>query len=228
MISAAEFFTMIGQPALALSVGDKSVDAEQTGTGWTPVLSLNLVPIKALTVSAKYEFITKLELLNKTVQDDTGMFPDGLKTNRDIPAILSLGASYALTPRWRVLTSFNQFFDKNVNWDGEEKLIDNNTYELSFGTEYDLSERLTVSGGYLRTQFGLSEAYQSDIGFDLSADSVALGARLKLGKLDVDLGGLYSFYKNDQKTLTSPYLGIYLEKYKKMTAGFAVGLGYHF
>lgn len=228
MISAAQFFTMIGQPALARSVGDMTVDAEQTGTGLTPILSLNLSPIDGLNISAKYEFITKLELLNKTAKDDTGMFPDGLKTNRDIPAILSLGASYVLTPKWRALVSFNQFFDKNVNWDGEEKLIDKNTYELSVGTEFDLSDMLTVSAGYLRTQFGLSEDYQSDLGFELSADAVALGARLKLGKLDLDLGGLYTFYKDDKKTLRSPIFGAYSENYKKTTVGFAVGLGYHF
>jgi len=228
MISAAQFFTMIGQPALARSVGDMTVDAEQTGTGLTPILSLNLSPIDGLNISAKYEFITKLELLNKTAKDDTGMFPDGLKTNRDIPAILSLGASYALTPKWRALVSFNQFFDKNVNWDGEEKLIDKNTYELSVGTEFDLSDMLTVSTGYLRTQFGLSKDYQSDLGFELSSDAVALGARLKLGKLDLDLGGLYSFYKDDKKTLRSPIFGAYSESYKKTTVGFAVGLGYHF
>jgi len=228
MISAAQFFTMIGQPALARAVGDKSVDAEQTGTGLTPILSLNFAPVEGLNISAKYEFITKLELLNKTAKDDTGMFPDGLKTNRDIPAILSLGASYALTPSWRALVSFNQFFDKNVNWDGEEKLIDKNTYELSVGTEFDLSDMLTVSTGYLRTQFGLSKDYQSDLGFELSADAVALGARLKLGKLDLDLGGLYTFYKDDKKTLRSPIFGAYSESYKKTTVGFAVGLGYHF
>ncbi|MCJ7644133.1 MAG: hypothetical protein MUP28_06610 [Candidatus Aminicenantes bacterium] len=228
LISAAQFFTQIGQPALAMSVGDKTVDAEQTGTGWTPILSLNLSPIDGLNISAKYEFITKLELLNNTAKDDTGMFPDGLKTNRDIPAILSLGVSYALTPRWRALVSFNQFFDKNVNWDGQEKLINKYTYELSIGTDFDLSDMLTISAGYLRTQFGLSKDYQTDLGFELSADSVALGARLKLGKLDLDLGGLYTFYKDDKITLQSPIFGAYSESYKKTNVGFAVGLGYHF
>jgi long-chain fatty acid transport protein len=228
MISAAQFFTMIGQPGLAAAVADKAVDAEQTGTGWTPILGLNFAPVQGLNLSLKYEFETKLELLNKTAKDDTGLFPDGAKENRDIPAILSLGVSYALMPQWRVMGSFNQFFDKSVNWDGDEKLIDKQTYELSFGTEYDVSSWLTVSAGYLRTQFGLSEAYQTDLGFDLSSDAVALGARLKLGKLDIDLGALNTFYKDEQKTLTSPLVGAYLEKYSKTTTGFAIGFGYHF
>ena len=228
MIPAAQFFTQIGQPGMAASVGDKVVDAEQTGTGLTPILSLNLSPIEGLNISAKYEFETKLELLNKTAKDDTGMFPDGLKTHKDVPAILSLGASYALTPGWRALVSFNQFFDKSVNWDGDEKLIDKNTYELGIGTEFDLSETLTVSAGYLRTQFGLSEAYLSDLDFELSSDAVAAGARLKMGRLNLDLGGLYTFYKDDMKTLSSPVFGPYAENYKKTTFGFAVGLGYNF
>jgi len=228
MIPAAQFFTQIGQPGLAASVGDMTVDAEQTGTGLTPILSLNLSPIDGLNISAKYEFETKLELQNKTAKDDTGMFPDGLKMHKNIPAILSLGANYALAPGWRALVSFNQFFDKSVNWDGEEKLIDKNTYELGIGTEFDLSDTLTLSAGYLRTQFGLSEDFLSDMDFELSSDAVAAGARLKMGDLVLDLGGLYTFYKDDMKTLTSPIFGPYAENYKKTTVGFAVGLGYNF
>lgn len=228
MISAAQFFSMIGQPAYAALVADKTVDAEQTGTGWTPIIGLNFAPVESLNLSLKYEFETKLELLNKTAKDDTGMFPDGDKTSRNIPAILSLGARYALLPKWRVLVSFNQFFDKNVDWDGEEDLIDDNTFELSVGTELDLGDKLTVSAGYLRTQFGLSEEYQSDIGFDLSSDALAAGLRLKMGKLDIDLGGLYTFYKDEQKTMASALTGAYLEKYSKKTAGFAIGFGYRF
>lgn len=228
MIPASQFFTMIGQPGMAQSVADKAVDAEQTGTGFTPILGLDWAPTAGLNLSAKYEFETKLDLTNQTAKDDTGMFPDGFKFSRNIPAILSLGARYEMTPKWRALVSFNQFFDKSVDWDGEEDLIDKNTFELSIGTEYDLTETLTVSAGYLRTQFGLSDDYQNDLDFELIADALALGARLKMGKLELDLGGLYSFYKDDQKTLMSPIFGGYLETYKRTTVAFAVGLGYHF
>ncbi len=229
MISAPQFFTMLGQPAYAAATADKTVDAEQAGSGWTPILSLNLNPVKGLTISAKYEFITKITLTNETTKDDTGMFPDGVKTHRDIPAILSLGVSYALLPQWRVIGSYNLFFDKDtVNWDGEEKLINSDTYELSFGTEIDVNPWLTLSAGYLRTQFDLSDAYKSDLTFDPSSNAVAAGARLKLGRFGVNLGVLNSFYIDEQKMISYPPVGTFAEKYSKTTTGFAIGLDYHF
>jgi long-chain fatty acid transport protein len=227
LISAPQFFTMLGQPVYAAATSDKTVDAEQSATGLTPILSLNLNPVKGLTISAKYEFITKLTLVNETTKDDTGMFPDGVKTHRDIPAILSLGVGYALLPQWRVISSFNQFFDKDVNWDGEEKLINHNTYELSFGTEVDVNSWLTLSAGYLRTQFDLSDAYKSDLTFDPTSNAVAAGARLKLGRFEVNLGVLNSFYIDEQKMIQYP-IGTYAEKYSKTTTGFAIGVDYHF
>jgi long-chain fatty acid transport protein len=241
MISAPTVFTTLaglyppGHPnnlyylSLAVATGDKAVDAEQTGSGFTPILSLNVHPVEGLNISAKYEFNTKLELTNKTTKDDTGMFPDGVKTNNDIPAILSLGVEYALMPQLRAHFSYNLTFDKNANWDGREKFVDSNSYDYAIGIEYDLTKAISVSAGYLRTKYGLSADYQEDSSFELSSHAFAFGGRIRLGdKLDIDLGGMLVNYQDFSKTISYGVFGSYPEKYQQATSGFSIGLGYHF
>jgi len=214
--------------ALAALTSDMAVDAEQTGSGITPILNLHFRPIEGLNISAKYEFNTKLELTNKTTQDDVDMFPNGAKIRNDIPAIFSLGIEYALLPQLRASASFNYTFDKNANWDGREKLVDSNTWDLGIGIEYDLTKAISVSAGYLRTQNSLSAAYQEDSSFELSADAFGLGGRIRLGeKLDIDIGGFLVSYEDFSKTITDLPLSP-TETYKQTTVGFAIGLGYHF
>ncbi len=232
MMSAVTFFQSIGQPAYAAAVSDKEVDAKQTGSAFTPILSLNLTPAERLNISLKYEFKTSLKLVNETTRDDTGMFPDGVELHNDIPAILSAGAQYGLTPKWRISASFNYFFDKNANWEGEEALVEKNTYEISAGTEFDVSRAITLSAGYLRTQFDLSAGFQTDIGHELSADTVGFGARIKpTERLAIDLGMLLVSSKDYTRSLTT-MVGTtpvtYDETFSRTTTAFAVGLGYRF
>ncbi len=228
-VSAYTFFMSIGQPGYAAMVADKEVDAKQTGSGFTPILSLSLTPTEALVFTLKYEFNTKLELTNKTTVDDVGMFPDGYKFRNDLPAILSAGLRYAIIPKLRAHASYNYYFDKKANWEGAEQLVEKNTYELAFGLEYDLNQRMTVSAGYLRTQFGLSPQYQDDINHELTADSVGGGFKINLNeKLSLDVGTLYVFYKNYQKTETYGSFPPYNVTYKRKTLDFAVGLNYRF
>jgi len=215
--------------SLAVSTGDKAVDAEQTGSGFTPILSLHLRPVAGLNISARYEFNTKLELTNKTTKDDTGMFPNGVKIRSDIPAILSFGVEYALMPQLRASVSFNYTFDKNANWDGREKFVDSNSYDLAFSLEYDVTKSISVSAGYLRTKYGLSADYQEDSSFELSSNAFGLGGRLRLGeKLDIDLGGFLVSYQDFTKTITYTSIGAFPEKYQQTTTGISIGLGYHF
>ena len=229
MLPAPTIFTAIGQPAYAALTGNKAVDAEQTGSGFTPILSLHLRPVEGLNISAKYEFNTKLELTNKTAKDDTGMFPDGVKTRSDIPAILSFGMEYALMPQLRASLSFNYTFDKNANWDEREKFVDSNTWDLGIGIEYDVTKSISVSAGYLRTKYGLSADYQEDSSFELSSHTFGLGGRLRVGeKLDIDVGGFLVNYQDFSKTITYPSIGAFPEKYQQTTSGFSIGLGYHF
>ncbi len=230
MISAPTFFTTIGQAAYAAMTGNQAVDAEQTGSGFTPILSLHLRPVEGLNISARYEFKTKLELTNKTTKDvNPPMFTNGAKTRSDIPAILSFGVEYALMPQLRASVSFNYTFDKNANWDGREKFVDSNAYDIAIGIEYDVTKSIAVSAGYMRTKYGLSANYQKDSSFELSSHTFGLGGRLRVGeKLDIDISGFLANYQDFSKTIAYPPIGSFSEKYQQTTSGFSIGLGYHF
>lgn len=228
MMSAVTFFTAIGQPAYAAAVADASVDAKQTGSGFTPILSLHATPIPELNVSLRYEFNTAIELTNETTVDETGLFPDGDKTHADIPGFFALGADYGISPDFRASLSFSYYFDKNADWDGREDLLDKNSYDLSLGLEYDITDMITVSAGYMKSSVGLTDAYQSDMSFDFNSDSFGFGGRIKLSPdFDIDLGALIVSYKDYSKNITY-LIGAYRELYQQTAIVFSVGAGYHF
>jgi long-chain fatty acid transport protein len=230
MMSAAQFFTIINQPLYAAMVTDQSVDVKQTGSAWTPLLGLDIRPAENLNIGIRYEFNTNLELTNDTTVDDSGLFPDGYTFRNDIPAILSLGLEYGISPDLRVMVSYDMFFEKKANLNGNEKLLDSNSYDIGIGLEYDLTDTVSISAGYLRTQIGVSDEYQSDFSHELSANTVGFGGRIELmPKLDLDLGVLYVKYIDASRNMTiEEYPLGFTETYQRWTWAFAVGLGYHF
>jgi len=249
MIPAGQFFTTMGQyytsinspinaatmNAYAAQMGDKTVDAEQTATGFTPVLSLNFTPLQGLNLAAKYEFKTKLEFTNNTTKDDSGLFPNGAKTQSDVPAFLSVGAEYSILPELRATASFNYFFDKNAFFDklegvsqGREQFINSNSYDLAIGVEYDITKSFLLSAGYLMTRYDLAAGYQSDMAHDLGADTFGGGFRFKLSPMfDIDVAAMSVGYKTDQKSIAYGSLGTYAEHYSRKTFAFAVALNFH-
>lgn len=233
MMPAVTFFGAIGQPVYAAMVANKSVDAKQTGTGFTPIFSLFATPIPELNIGIRYEFNTALELTNETTVDGTGLFPNGEKTHEDIPAILAVGVDYAISPAFRASLSFSLYFDKQANWDGRQDLLDKNSYEVGLGLEYDITEMFTISAGYMMSRYGLTDAFQSDMTHSLDADTFGLGGRIKLSpKLYIDVAALMANYKDYSQQL--PYylgavpLGLYRELYQRKTIDFSIGLGYSF
>ena len=221
--------------ATGAQLADKAVDVKQTGTGYTPILGVNISPVQGLNIGVKYEFRTKLTLVNATKVDGTGMFPDKQESSSDLPALLSIGASYQVTKNFTFSTSFNNYFDKAVNWGnniyGEPRVIDHNEWELSFGGQYQLAKCLAISAGYLRTTMGVFDQFNSDFSYYSSSNTFAGGFEIKpLANLTVDLGALVTNYDNAVKKFTDadPTVGSYFETYKKHNIGFAIGLGYHF
>lgn len=229
-MSAAQFFTSINQPGYAAMVADQAVDVRQTGSAWTPLLGLDIRPSDNFNIGIRYEFNTKLELTNDTTVDDSGLFPDGDTLRNDIPAILSLGLEYGISPDLRVMVSYHMFFEKKANWDGKEKLLDSNSYDIGIGFEYDITDSVLISAGYLRSHIGVSDEYQSDFSHELSANTVGFGGRIELmPKLDLDLGVLYVKYIDASRNMMIEDFPLgFTETYQRWAWDFAVGLGYHF
>ncbi len=241
MTSAPGFFAKLG-PAYAYyaaATADMKVDAKQTGSGITPIIGLNFKPLENLNLAVRYEFKTKLELTNETTQDDVGLFPDGWKTGNDMPAILGLGAEYGLTPNLRASLSFNYWFDENVNWDApatpeevptsNRDLIDHNAWELAFGLEYDVSSMFRLSAGFLHTEMGVNNDYQTDLRHELSANTVGLGGRIILSdKLSFDIAGLNVWYAKANKLIPYPPLGSFQETYQRTSFAVSAGVNLSF
>jgi len=228
MIPASAFFTAIGDPISAAALGDQEVDAEQTGTGITPIVGLNIKLNSKVNIGLKYELATKMELTNKTTKDliASPQFPDGEKKKYDIPAILAGGISFQVSEPLVISVGGNYYFDKDADWAGHEKLVDSNTWEYQIGAEYAVNDKFTVSAGFQHTESGVSAAYQSGLSYDLSADAIGAGARVCFNEnLALELGGLYTIYKPmdvNASTMNIPYKVTYDET----TWLVAVGLEY--
>ena len=131
----------------AAKTQDINVDASQAGTGITPIVSANFSPSDNLNIAVKYEFKTKLRLTTEVVNNQGGgVFTDGQIVIADMPAELSFGVDYKPMQKLTLSASFDEYFDKKVDYDGSESLninqIDKNFVEYGLGAEYGLSEKL--------------------------------------------------------------------------------------
>lgn len=222
--------TAAGLIANAAKLLDKSVDTKQTGAGFTPILGVD-IKLDKLNIGLKYEFQTTLKLTNSTKVDDTGLFPNGDKTRSDLPAILAGGADYQITNKLKASGSFDIYFDKNVNWGKnvyfQDRTIDKNYVELALGLEYKLTNTLALSAGYLNSNTGVSEQYQSDFSYSNDSYTYGGGLQYKVGKkMVLDAGLMYTTYKNATKSFTDATFGNYKETYGKDTFTLAFGIGY--
>jgi len=245
MTNAAQQYT-----AKSTLLVNQEADVKQTGSGFAPILGINLNLLQdKLNIGMKYEFVTKLKLTNKTDKDirtgytATGtpitQFPDGAQTSSDMPALLTLGVSYKVLKDFKVSTGFHYYFDKNADYGRSlngvvvenKDVIDKNNYELALGFEYNLSEKLLLSAGYLYTKTGVMVGYNTDLSYSLGSSSVGFGGKLAVSpRFDLDLGFSYTEYAPGSKTYdhtipTTPTQTLTLkEKYYKDVLIFAIGI----
>ena len=221
---------------LAKNTLDKRIEVKQTGIGLAPIVGLNF-NYEGLNVGARYEFRTAIRVKNTTEANDSGMeqFADGAKVANDLPAVLGVGASYRLLPTLTAAVSYNHFFEKSANMAGDkQKTLKGNTNEYLFGLEWNALDWLDVSGGVQITRKGVSDAYQSNIHFDMSSTSYGLGVGLHLTKeAQLNLAYMISSYGDHKKTISTyaaqPALGIALpgsEVYTRKNQIFSIGLDY--
>jgi long-chain fatty acid transport protein len=199
-------------------MNDQTVEAEKSGSGFTPIISVNIQPSEMLNIAVKYEHTTKLELTNKTTSDviigiDPGtgtpitMFPDGAKTRLDLPAMLSVGATLRPIEPLLVSTGFHYFFDKGADWGGREELLSSNSWELGIGAEYYLSEKFLVSAGWIMTGLGVTDEYQTDLSHSLPTKngwSFGLGWDI-LPIMQLNLGAQYVKYDQYDRTFSHDF-----------------------
>ncbi len=208
------------------------LDCDQSGWGIAPIIGVDY-RIGNLNFGARYEFQTDLSIENKTKTNTTGVasFAHGVNTPNDIPALLAIGAQWSILPNWRVMAGWNTYFDKDAGMSGDkQKTLNSNTWEVTAGMEYDVNDRLTVSAGYQKTNYGQSDDFQSDLSFHCDSYLVGMGVKLKINKhFSVDAGYFKSFYSDYEKTYTN-YNGTGLagkDIYNRENKVFGMGLTWH-
>jgi long-subunit fatty acid transport protein len=220
----------------AAKTEDIEVDAAQTGTGFAPILGLNISLMDKLNIGIRYEGLAPLLLTNETEVDGSGLFPNGAETNADMPAMLGVGLSYLVMPALNVALDYNMYFNEGVDWDGKEANVENGN-EIAFGAEYALSDALVLSGGYLIATSGAMDAYQTDLSYSLNSSTFGLGAKYNLNpQMALTLGFSSTSYEEGSKsgviyaadvdattgTVTPTLTGD--ETYMKTATVFAIGL----
>ncbi|MCR5432860.1 MAG: hypothetical protein K6F20_00540 [Bacteroidaceae bacterium] len=227
----------VQQPLLENSL---DLNTDQTGFAVTPVIGMDWQVDDHWNLAFKYEAPTKLKLKNASRMNAyttavaqtnpvLGQFADGRKVREDIPAILGAGAKYSPVDKLRLMAGWHWYFDKQAKKEGDKQdLIDKGTMEFSAGAEFDVCKWLTLSGSWQNTSYRVSDAFMNDLSFNLSNNSMGIGARVRLTeRCHVDLGYMQSFYHR-RDVFTTTALGVKQDHYLRRNRVFGLGVNIEF
>jgi len=222
----------------ATMTADKEVDADQSGSGMSPIIGVDLKLSDKLNIGIRYEHKAEIMVQNKTKTDNIGLYPDGAKVPFDMPSTFSIGVAYKPMEKLAVSGGIHYYFDKTANYGKKDLLgayvenkdvIDKNFLEIAVGFEYSLNEKLLVSAGYLRTQSGVNELYQNDLSHSLTTNTFGAGLRYVLNdKFAIDFGGMYSMYQEGSRDYAAGAIPAiypaYTETYNRNAIVAAIGV----
>jgi long-subunit fatty acid transport protein len=239
----------------AVLVGDQEADVEETGSGITPVFGINIAASDRVNLAVKLEFPTYIELTRATTKDvQTGwltpgdtipdtMFPDGRKYNSDMPAILSAGIDVKPFRKLTLSLSGNYYFDRYEKMQYGKTIyreyvrnysvIDQNTYEIAGAAAFEITDKILVSGGFLRTKNGVNSYYQSDVSYALSSKTFCFGGAYNISeKMQFNLGVGYTMYEDDYRVIRYPITKSFVlypkETYYKDNLFVGIGVDFSF
>ena len=133
---------------------------------------------------------------NTELGEAIGEYEDGKKIEGDIPALLTVGVGYKPIDELRINVGFHWFDDKHAtSYNNRQDKLDRGTFEYSAGVEYDLNKKFTVSTGWQRTSYGMTDDYMDDKSFVVSSNSVGVGGVVHLSKkMDLQVSYFHTFY----------------------------------
>lgn len=251
-VAAPALSKQLSAMAAPNGIADIALDCDQTGWGVTPIIGVNY-RWNGLTLAAKYEFKTNLNIENDTKElRPTGEaaladFEHGVNTPNDLPSIFYFAVGYEFTPKLRATLEYHFFDDKNADMAkvvnpenpsekiGKEQLLKRGTNELLAGVEYDINKMFTVSAGFQRTDYGLSDGYQTHTAFSCDSYSIGFGGAVNLTeKLRLNAGYFwttYSDYTKESAAGNPGYCGTTLagkDVYSRTNKVLGIGIDYKF
>lgn len=229
-------------PALGLpdaTLASIDLKCDQQGWGVTPILGADFKWNK-LNIGLKYEFKANLNIENVNTEMELfnvsdaylADYKEGVNTPSDIPAMLSVAAGYEILPCLRASVEYHFFDDKHAGMAADrQKTLKHGTHEYLAGVEWDVMKYLTLSGGFQKTNYGLSDDFQTDASFYCDSYSLGGGARVHFNEsLSLDVAYFWTKYSDYTKASTD-YYGIKLagtNVYGRTNKVFGVSLNYNF
>lgn len=212
-----------------------NVDLDQSGIAFAPIVGVDY-KIGNFNFAAKYEFraVTTVENeLNEGADIAAAALPefaDGNTLRADAPAILSLAGSWQIIPRLQVMAGWNYYFDKDAKVESlmggdNMKKLSRNTIEYTFGAEFKLTEKLLLSAGIQYSNYGINDAYTSDLAFVNDCFMTGLGGKYSLtDKVDINFGYCYANYAPDYDIISiAPGLST---RYERKTHNATIGVDF--
>ncbi|MBR5727556.1 MAG: hypothetical protein IKX39_02810 [Muribaculaceae bacterium] len=224
-----------------------ALDCNQTGWGITPILGVNY-KTGPLTLAAKYEFKTNLNIENDTkellaepaaFESALDSYKDGVNTPNDLPSVLYVAAGYEIIPdKLRAAVEYHYYDDKHAEMAGDkQKALRHGTHEVLAGLEWDINKMFTISGGFQNTDYGLSDGYQTHTAFSCDSYSLGFGGAINVTeKIRINLGYFWTTYKDYTKNMPAEeggYMGISSslpgkDVYSRTNKVFGIGIDYKF
>ena len=181
----------------------------QSSVGIAPVIGIDY-KVGSFNFAAKYEFKTQIHMKNESTVNEASEIPavnkfrDGEKIDEDSPAQLALGAMWNITDDVRLNLGYHHFYDKDVNWyNNTQDLLDGGTNEYLAGAEWDVTDKLTISGGGQLTRYQLTDAYMNDMSFVVNSYSLGFG---------------FNYKASDKVTLKAAYFQTNYDHYDRVTS----------
>jgi long-chain fatty acid transport protein len=157
---------------------------------------------------------------------------NGEKFRNDAPALLTIGASYDITDRWKVMGGYTYYFDKDAKIESllgkanTMRTLSRNTFEILGGVEFKATEKLLLSAGVQFSDFGVNSSYLSDVSFIDDSFTTGLGAKYSFNEnLDLNVGFCYANYAHGKGVNASTFSE---STYLRKTYNVAVGVDFRF
>jgi len=154
------------------------------------------------------------------------------KIRRDLPAILSVGASYKVTDNYLVSTSANYYFNRHAKMDrvttfgGHEHGRDyKNGWEIALGNEYKLNDKFTLIGSVNYARTGAKNSSFNDTEYALNSVTLGAGLRYKYDDTLSITGSVAHFiYDKEDGNFKEKYKVNENQKYHKEITAFGISL----
>lgn len=186
-----------------------NLKSDQTGWGIAPLIGIDY-KTGPFNFAAKYEFKTRMRMKNNSdlkeasVISATNKYVNGTSVPEDSPAQLALGAQWSVLDNVRLNAGYHHFFDTDAHWyEHSEKLLDGGTNEYLAGAEWDINDRLTVSGGVQFTRYPLTDEYMNDMSFVVNSWTFGLGLEYKVSE-KVKLSAAYFQTNYEDYNMNTP------------------------